>query len=135
MGIERFLIASSLSMIVSQRLLRRTCPHCRVVKPLSVDEEAFFAEYARDYLSKTQFFYGEGCNFCSNTGYLDRVGIYELLTMTDDMRRLVVENAPHEELKKMAVFQGMSTLLDEGLKLVNQDITTVAEVMRTVYTA
>jgi type IV pilus assembly protein PilB len=54
--------------------------------------------------------------------------------MTDDMRRLVVENAPHEELKKMAVFQGMSTLLDEGLKLVNQDVTTVAEVMRTVYT-
>jgi type IV pilus assembly protein PilB len=134
MGIERFLIASSLSMIVSQRLLRRVCPHCRVAKPLSVDEEAFFAEYARDYLHKTTFFYGEGCNFCSNTGYLDRIGVYELLQMTDDMRRLVVENAPHEELKKMAVFQGMSTLLDEGLKLVNQDLTTVAEVMRTVYT-
>jgi type IV pilus assembly protein PilB len=54
--------------------------------------------------------------------------------MTDDMRRLVVDNAPHEELKKMAVFQGMSTLLDEALKLVNQDVTTIAEVMRTVYT-
>lgn len=134
MGIERFLIASSLSMVVSQRLLRRTCPHCRVARPLSVDEEAFFLEYARDFAGKTTFFYGEGCNFCSGTGYLDRVGIYELLTMTDDMRRLVVENAPHEELKKMAVFQGMSTLLDEGLRLVNQDVTTVAEVMRTVYT-
>ena len=134
MGIERFLIASSLTMIVSQRLLRRICPHCRVQKPLSVDEEAFFTEYARDYLDKTSFYYGEGCNFCSGTGYLDRVGVYELLHMTDDMRRLVVENAPHEELKKMAIFQGMSTLLDEGLKLVNQDVTTVAEVMRTVYT-
>ncbi|MEY2474359.1 MAG: type pilus assembly protein PilB [Actinomycetota bacterium] len=134
MGIERFLIASSLSMVVSQRLLRRTCTHCRVPKPLTVDEEAFFAEYAREYENKTTFYLGEGCNFCSNTGYLDRVGVYELLLMTDDMRRLVVENAPHEELKKMAVFQGMSTLLDEGLKLVNQDVTTIAEVMRTVYT-
>src|SRR5205085_9872842 len=100
MGIERFLIPSSLSMIVSQRLLRKVCAHCKVQKPLSVDEEAFFDNYAGDYAGKTTFFYGEGCNFCANTGYLDRVGVYELLAMSDDMRRLVVENAPHEELKK-----------------------------------
>jgi type IV pilus assembly protein PilB len=134
MGIERFLVASSVSMIVSQRLMRRICTHCRVQKPLSVDEQAFFDTYAENR-TKTKFFVGEGCNFCANTGYLDRVGVYELLQITDDIRRLVVDNAPHDELKKMAIFQGMSTLLDEGLKLVNQDVTTVAEVMRTVYTA
>ncbi len=134
MGIERFLVASSVSMIVSQRLMRRICTHCRVQKPLSVDEQAFFDTYAENH-TKTKFFYGEGCNFCANTGYLDRVGVYELLQITDDIRRLVVDSAPHDELKKMAIFQGMSTLLDEGLKLVNQDVTTVAEVMRTVYTA
>jgi type IV pilus assembly protein PilB len=133
MGIERFLVASSVSMIVSQRLLRRICPHCRVARALSVDEQAFYDDYA-DNSFKTKFFYGEGCNFCANTGYLDRVGVYELLQVTDDIRRLIVDNAPHDELKKMAIFQGMSTLLDEGLKLVNQDVTTVAEVMRTVYT-
>ena len=86
MGIERFLVASSVSMIVSQRLLRRICPHCRVTRPLSVDEQAFFDAYAERSF-RTQFWYGEGCNFCANTGYLDRVGVYEVMEVTDDIRQ------------------------------------------------
>lgn len=131
MGIERFLIASALSMVVSQRLLRRICKHCRVPTELTVDERAFFETFAGD--DKKQFWKGEGCNFCSNTGYVDRIGVYELLHITDEIRQLVLDNAVHEEVKKMAISQGMSTLLDEGLKLVRSDVTTVSEVMRHVY--
>jgi type IV pilus assembly protein PilB len=131
MGIERFLIASALSMVVSQRLLRRICKHCRVRTELTVDEKAFFETFAGE--GKTEFWKGEGCNFCANTGYVDRIGVYELLHVTDEIRQLVLDNAVHEEIKKMAISQGMSTLLDEGLKLVRNDVTTVSEVMRHVY--
>ena len=130
-GIERFLIASALSVVVSQRLLRRICKHCRVPAELTVDERAFFETFAGDH--KQQFWKGEGCNFCANTGYVDRIGVYELLHVTDEIRQLVLDNAVHEEIKKMAISQGMSTLLDEGIKLVRNDITTVSEVMRHVY--
>ncbi len=131
MGIERFLIASALSMVVSQRLLRRICKHCRVPAELTVEEKAFFETFAGG--GKTDFWKGEGCNFCSNTGFVDRIGVYELLHVTDAIRQLVLDNAVHEEIRKMAISEGMSTLLDEGLKLVRNDMTTVAEVMRHVY--
>jgi type IV pilus assembly protein PilB len=133
MGVERFLIASSVTLIVSQRLLRRICQHCRQPYEPSVEEQAFFAQHSHDK-RKTKFWHGEGCNFCAGTGYSDRIGIYELLKMTDEIRQLVLENAVHEEIKKMAISQGMSTLLDEGMKLVHRDVTTVADVMRHVYT-
>jgi type IV pilus assembly protein PilB len=83
---------------------------------------------------KSEFFQGTGCNFCTNTGYKDRIGIYELLIMTPEIRRLVVGWATQEELRNMAVKQGMRTLRQEAINLVNQDITSISEVIRSVYT-
>jgi len=133
MGIEPFLVASSVLAVVGQRLVRRTCGYCKVPYRLSAEEESFFAQAGGG--SKTQFWVGEGCNLCSQTGYSDRVGVYELLTISEELRELVVAPHPsHEEMRRLAVKQGMRSLRDEAVRLINEDVTTVAEVVRTIYT-
>jgi type IV pilus assembly protein PilB len=133
MGIESFLVASSVLAIVGQRLLRRICPSCKTTYTLTDDEREFFIESGGADLDKQVFYYGSGCNFCSDTGYKDRIGVYELLVMTPEIKRLIVGWATQEELHNMAMKQGMRTLRQEAISLVNQDITTVAEVIRSVY--
>jgi len=132
MGIESFLIASSVLAVVGQRLLRRVCPSCKAPYQPSDEELVFYEESGGP--AKTEFFQGTGCNFCTHTGYKDRIGIYELLVMTPELRRLVVGWATQEELRNMAVKQGMRTLRQEAINLVNQDITSISEVIRSVYT-
>jgi type IV pilus assembly protein PilB len=132
MGIESFLIASSVLAVVGQRLLRRICPSCRTTYT-PTDEEMIFYEEAGGP-PKTAFFQGTGCNYCANTGYKDRIGVYELLVMTPELRRLIVGWATQEELRNMAVKQGMSTLRQEAINLVAQDVTSIAEVIRSMYT-
>ena len=132
MGIESFLIASSILAVVGQRLLRRVCPSCKSPYQPSDEEMVFYEESGGP--PKTEFFQGTGCNFCTHTGYKDRIGIYELLIMTPELRRLVVGWATQEELRNMAVKQGMRTLRQEAINLVNQDITSISEVIRSVYT-
>lgn len=135
MGIESFLVASSVLAIVGQRLLRRICPSCKTTYTLTDDEREFYMEsgVADEKGPKEVFYYGAGCNFCSDTGYKDRIGVYELLVMTPEIKRLIVGWATQEELHNMAMKQGMRTLRQEAIALVNQDITTVAEVIRSVY--
>ena len=132
MGIESFLIASSVLAVVGQRLLRRVCPSCKAPYEPTDEELVFYEESGGE--PKSKFFHGTGCNFCSNTGYKDRIGVYELLVMTPELRRLVVGWATQEELRNMAVKQGMRTMRQEAINLVNQDVTTIAEVIRSVYT-
>jgi type IV pilus assembly protein PilB len=133
MGIESFLVASSVLAIVGQRLLRRICPSCKTTYTPTDDEREFFLESGGADLDKVSFYHGSGCNFCSDTGYKDRIGVYELLVMTPEIKRLIVGWATQEELHNMAMKQGMRTLRQEAIALVNQDITTVAEVIRSVY--
>jgi len=131
MGIESFLIASSVVAVVAQRLVRRTCPSCKVPYTPSADELAFYEEGGGH--PKTTFFRGEGCNFCAHTGYRDRIGVFEVMRVTPEIRRLLVGWATQEELQRMAASQGMRTLRDESIQLVENDVTTVAEVLRTIY--
>jgi type IV pilus assembly protein PilB len=135
MGIESFLVASSVLAIVGQRLLRRICPSCKTTYTLTDDEREFYVESGvpLEGVEKEVFYHGSGCNFCSDTGYKDRIGVYELLVMTPEIKRLIVGWATQEELHNMAMKQGMRTLRQEAIGLVNQDITTVAEVIRSVY--
>jgi type IV pilus assembly protein PilB len=132
MGIESFLIASSVLAVVGQRLLRRICPSCKTTYTPSDEEMIFYEEGGGT--PKDTFYIGVGCNFCANTGYKDRIGVYELLVMTPELRRLIVGWATQEELRNMAVKQGMSTLRQEAINLVTQDITSIAEVIRSMYT-
>ena len=82
---------------------------------------------------KDLFWQGEGCNFCFRTGFEDRIGVYELLLLTQEMRQLLSRKANHEEIHELAVRQGMRTLRDGGIELVTDDVTTISEVLRNIY--
>jgi type IV pilus assembly protein PilB len=131
MGIEGFLIASSLLGVVAQRLVRRTCRHCKVRYEPTIEERTFFDNAAQT--GKTEFFHGAGCNFCSHTGFEDRVGVFELLTIDEEMRELIVTNATHQNVRDVAIRTGMRPMRDEALRLVQEDVTTIAEILRGVY--
>ena len=131
MGIESFLIASSMLGVIGQRLVRRICPECKVPYEPTPDEVAVWAKSGME--PKDAFFHGEGCVFCSQTGYQGRIGVYEVLKVTDEMKSLIVANASHDDLKELAIEQGMITLQDQALRLVERDVTTVAEILRTIY--
>ncbi len=132
MGIEPFLVASSLLGVVGQRLVRKVCPNCVQPYDPTPDERAFYERGGGD-VAKASFVAGAGCNFCGNTGYYDRSGIYEVLAVTDELKELIVENAPQAAFRNLAISQGMRTLRDQAIQLVTQDKTTIAEVLRTVY--
>lgn len=131
MGIESFLIASSVVGIVGQRLVRRICPTCKVAHTLTAEERSFYEESGGP--EKTEFVRGAGCNFCSGTGYQGRIGVYELLRMTPEIKRLVVGWATQDELRRLAERQGMRSLRSEAIDLVALDVTTVSEVIRSIY--
>jgi type IV pilus assembly protein PilB len=132
MGVESFLVASSVSAVVAQRLMRRICRHCKVSYSPSQEELAYlatmFAEAPPD-----GFVHGSGCNFCAQTGYLERIGVYELLTVSEAVRALVIDRASHDDLRKVARSEGMRTLQEEALRLVDSGTTTVSEVLRSIY--
>ena len=132
MGIEAFLIASAVVGVIGQRLLRRICDACKEPYTPGADELAAFRQHSGGS-DKSQFFHGAGCNFCAGTGYRDRIGVYELLRITPELRRLIVGWATTEELRRLAVAQGMRTMLREGMALVENDVTTIPEVIKTLY--
>jgi type IV pilus assembly protein PilB len=132
MGIETFLIASSVTAVLSQRLVRRLCPYCREPYQPTVEELAFLRAIGGD-APDGGFSHGAGCNFCAHTGYLERTGVYEMLMMSDGIRELVLDRASHDELRKLARAEGMSTLLEEAVTLVRDGVTNLAEIMRSVY--
>ncbi len=132
MGVESFLVTSSVSAIVGQRLMRRICSTCKVEYKPGSDELEFYNELDSNSKKKT-FFKGEGCNFCAQTGYLGRVGVYEVLVVTDEVKRAILNNATADEVRELAISQAMRTLRHEAARLVDEDVTTIAEVLRTVY--
>lgn len=132
MGIESFLVASSVIAVVGQRLLRRICLSCKSEYTPSEEELIFYKESGGP--EKETFYRGTGCNFCNNTGFKGRIGIYELLILTPEIKRLIVGWATQEELHNLAVKQGMRTLRQEAIDLAFSDITSIDEVIRSVYT-
>jgi type IV pilus assembly protein PilB len=129
MGIEPFLVATSVNLIQAQRLIRRICKDCKVEHPTPLEalvEVGFSAEEAKSM--KT--YKGKGCTTCNNTGYKGRVGLYEVMEITDDIRELILIGASALELRKKAVEDGMITLRESGLHKVRAGITTIEEVIR-----
>ena len=130
MGAEDYLIASSLIGVLAQRLVRVICPHCKEeVHPVAemLDEIGFRHGNGREQAS---FYEGRGCDRCSQTGYIGRVGIYELMPVTDDIRKLTVGKADSNQIRKKAMEFGMRSLRDDGWLKVRQGTTTVFEVLR-----
>jgi type IV pilus assembly protein PilB len=132
MGIEAFLVASAVVAVVAQRLVRRICDNCKVEYEPTADEISVYRQYSGGS-EKTHFFRGSGCSYCSNTGFYGRIGVYELLKITPELRRLIVGWATTEELRRLAVAQGMRTMLREAMQLVEDDTTTIPEVVKTLF--
>jgi general secretion pathway protein E len=131
MGAEDYLIASSLLGVLAQRLVRVICPHCKeeiYPVPEMLDEIGFRRGDPRNGLDR--FFEGRGCDQCSNTGFTGRVGIYELMDVNDDIRKLTVGKADSNQIRKKAIENGMRSLRDDGWLKVRQGITSIAEVLR-----
>jgi type IV pilus assembly protein PilB len=129
MGIEPFLVASSVNLICAQRLVRRICANCKVEHPMpaqSLVQAGFSAEDAKSVVPKK----GNGCEKCNNTGYKGRVGLYEVMDITDELRELVLVGASGLELRRKAIEEGMLTLRMSGLRKVKDGLTTIEEVAR-----
>jgi type II secretory ATPase GspE/PulE/Tfp pilus assembly ATPase PilB-like protein len=122
MGIEPFLVSSSLECLIAQRLVRRICPKCKI--PLASRNEVLAQ------IQKEESFEGKGCEACRFTGYRDRTAIYEILTITDTIRDMILNRNSSQQIKQKAVAQGMRTLRQDGLQKVFAGLTTYAEVVR-----
>jgi len=129
MGIEPFLVASSLNLICAQRLVRRVCANCKEDHPhppQALVEAGFTPDEAQKVIPKK----GSGCEKCNNTGYKGRVGLYEVMEVTEELRELILVGASSLELRRKAVDEGMITLRRSGLHKVMDGVTTIEEVVR-----
>ena len=131
MGIEGFLIASSVIAIVAQRLVRKTCEGCRVPIEPNLEEMEFAASLGQT--APKTLYHGQGCSRCNMTGYYDRIGVFEVLTMTDEIKRLVIARASHSEILDAAIRTGMVPLRADAWHKIVSGTTTVSEVLRSVY--
>jgi general secretion pathway protein E len=127
MQVEPFLVASSLIGILAQRLVRTICPHCKT--PYAPTQEEL-QEVGIDDSNVKQLWHGEGCVKCQGTGYQGRLGIFELMTLDDDVRQLILKNVDAGTIKNAARELGMRTLREDGAQKVIEGLTTVAEVSR-----
>jgi type IV pilus assembly protein PilB len=129
MGIEPFLVATSVNLIQAQRLIRRICKDCKIEVKLP-PEALIDVGFTPSEASQLKTFKGEGCATCNGTGYKGRVGLYEVMEVTEDLRELVLVGASALELRKKAVEEGMLTLRMSGLEKIRQSLTTLEEVVR-----
>jgi type IV pilus assembly protein PilB len=130
MGIEPFLITSAIVGVVAQRLVRRMCKACAAPYEPALPEVTLFRKLGGQ--DKDVWLRGEGCDFCAGTGYFDRVGVYEVLPITDQLRQCVVDGQPPRAAREIAVQQGLQTLLTEAIRMVETNVTTMEEVVKHV---
>jgi len=129
MGIEPFLVASSVHLICAQRLVRRVCANCKEANPMTPEALMQAGFNAEDASSVTPM-KGAGCDTCNNTGYKGRVGLYEVMAVSEELRELILVGASGLELRRKAVDEGMITLRASGLRKVKDGLTSIEEVVR-----
>ncbi len=127
LGVERFLLSSTIRGILAQRLVRMICPHCKE-KDTSATSMEGLAPLGMD--ADAELYRGKGCERCTFTGYRGRLGVFELLTVDEEIRKLILRNADANELRQMARRQGMKTILEDGIAKVGKGITTLSDLFR-----
>lgn len=137
MGVEPFLVASSVNVVVAQRLVRVLCPQCKKEKQLPTAElfKKFPPDFVKKYLgvgAKVKVFEAQGCSVCQNTGYTDRIGIHEVMLIDDDIRQAVIDRKAADTIEEMSVKKGMVSMLEDGFIKVGKGITTIEELLRVV---
>ncbi len=131
LGVEPYLIPSTLVGVVAQRMVRRICSHCCALFQPSVEEQIAYKEEMKQ--QPTTFYSGAGCNLCANTGYRGRTGLFEILIMTEEIRRMLLSNTSASDIKAQALREGMVPMKRDGMLKVKEGITSVSEVLRSVF--
>ncbi|MBN1547717.1 MAG: type II secretion system ATPase GspE [Syntrophaceae bacterium] len=126
-GVENFLLSSTIRGILAQRLVRVICPYCKEKDPTAVDKEEL---NLFDISPDTDLYRGRGCEKCTFTGYLGRTGVFELLVVDDAVRKLILRSADASEIRQYVASHGMTTLFQDGAAKIKQGITTLSEVFR-----
>ncbi|MDX6666509.1 MAG: type pilus assembly protein PilB, partial [Solirubrobacteraceae bacterium] len=127
MGIEPFLVASAIDCVVAQRLARTLCTHC---KQRTILTKAVLSDHGFHAIADVEAYDPGGCTRCGQTGYKGRLGLYEVMTVSEEIRSLIIERASADMVAEVAVAQGMGRLRDDGLAKVRLGITSIAEVAR-----
>lgn len=132
MDVDHFLVASTLEVIVAQRLVRRICTSCVYTYTMSEDEIRDMINYGSEiFKGKAITLYrGKGCGNCNNTGYKGRLGIYEILEMNSDLKEAITRSATAEEIREIAAKHGATTMFDDGLEKAKLGMTTIEEILR-----
>jgi len=135
MGVQPFLVASTVNIAVGQRLVRSICSNCKKERVLTLAEISSLAEiFPKDAVMKAKTFYqGTGCEVCSGSGYEGRLGIREVLEVTDEIRGLIMERASSQKIEAAAVRAGMTTMLIDGIQKAAKGLTTIEEVLRIIH--
>jgi type IV pilus assembly protein PilB len=139
MDVEPFLISSTVNVVIAQRLVRKICEHCRASYNLTDEElkivesnesiKALLQKNGKD-LKSVILFKGQGCNVCHDTGYVGRIGVFEVLEIDSDIRKMIQERKSSDDIMKVARGKGMSTMMEDGVKKVLNGVTTIEEVLR-----
>ncbi len=131
LGIEPFLISSALIGVIAQRMVRRVCPYCSHPTEIAPDEREAYEEEMGE--KRSEFIIGAGCNFCAGTGYLGRTGIFEVLVVTEAIRRIIIKGTDSDEMRQEANKEGMISLWHDGMMKVKEGVTTPYEILRNVF--
>jgi general secretion pathway protein E len=131
-GVEPFLVTSAVIAAVSQRLMRKVCPHCGEKKQAPIVEALAYKKEMEE--ERTEFTYGTGCSACSHTGFRGRIGAFEMITMNDTLRQMVSRGAGAFEVKQQAIADGIVTMRRDGMLKARAGVTTPGEVIRNVFT-
>ncbi|MFC1870373.1 GspE/PulE family protein [Chloroflexota bacterium] len=131
LGVEPFLVASALVGVVAQRMVRRVCSHCLTPSPAPIEGQlAYNKEFGEE---RTEFYYGKGCNSCAGTGYQGRIAVFEILRMSDEIRRRLLTGASAAQIRDQANEEGTTSMWHDGMLKVKSGITTPCEVLRNVF--
>lgn len=141
MNVEPFLIASTVNVIIAQRLVRKICENCKEERKLKSEEvysilESIGLDLTVENIKKiknSKFYIGKGCSLCNNSGYYGRLGIFEVLPMSEKIKEAVMKRANSNEIKSIAVNEGMTTMIEDGFKKVLDGLTTVEEILRVIH--
>ncbi len=129
-GIPPYMLSGSVTMVLSQRLGRRLCPHCKEEVTGYDPKELEFHGFTKDEISGLKLYGPRGCNYCNGTGYKGRVGFYELMEVTDEVSKAINANVPEDQLRKIAIKEGMTTLREAALEKARQGTTAFEEVIK-----
>jgi type II secretory ATPase GspE/PulE/Tfp pilus assembly ATPase PilB-like protein len=135
MGVEPFLVASTVRVIIAQRLLRKICDGCKI--SMQFTREELLKHFSKDILAKyfpegTQIttYHGTGCKLCHNTGYKGRLGVFEVLEVSGEIRKLIAAKSDAEIINQQAIKEGMQSMLEDAIIKVQKGLTTIEEVIR-----